>query len=167
MEKEDLLTYCGRYGGSCARYRGYTAFRAAAALLAEICDAHGFRYWMPKEVKEFNYDEFRKGLEFFSKEDTWLVCPACCKGGGGGPPDCVRDCCQRHGVDVCFECPEFPCDRVKGDKDMLKRAGEYRRLGREGWLRRAAEKAERGFEFHTGKCYRVCVEDGKLKSSCD
>jgi len=46
---------------------------------------------MPLEVKEFDYAEFRKGLDFFSREDTWLVCREGCKGGGGGPPDCVRD----------------------------------------------------------------------------
>lgn len=158
MEPEDLLTYCGTYGGSCARYSGYTVFRAAAALLAEIVDSHGFQYWMPEEVKEFDYTEFRKGLEFFSKNDTWLVCPECCKGGGGGPPDCVRDCCQKHGVDVCFECVEFPCDKVKDDTGIQERAKEYKKLGREEWLRRAAEKANRGFENHTKKYYKVCAK---------
>ena len=86
MESDDLLTYCGIYGGSCARYEGYKAFRTAANIVAEIVDSHGFQYWMPQQVKEFNYTEFRKGLEFFRNENTWLVCPECCRGGGGAHP---------------------------------------------------------------------------------
>jgi hypothetical protein len=155
MNPEELITYCGVYGGSCARYAGFTAFRDAARLLAEIADSHGFQHWMPGEVEEFDYKEFRKGLDFFAIDDSWLVCAKCCKGGGVGPPNCVRDCCIQHGVDICFECDEFPCKRVKGNAAILERAEEYFRLGREEWLRRAEERARQGFEFHTGKYYEV------------
>ncbi len=159
VKLERLLTYCGGYCGCCARFLRHKSFRNAAALLAEIADSHGFQYWMPLEVKEFDYDEFRKGLDFFSREDTWLVCRKGCKGGGGGPPDCVRECCREHGVDVCFECREFPCGKVKEKNDMMKRAREYRRLGRKEWLRRQDEKARKGFEGHTRKYYRVLIEE--------
>ena len=158
MDRDDLLTYCGTYGGSCARYAGYKAFRTAANIVAEIVDSHGFHYWMPKEVKEFDYAEFRKGLEFFKSEDTWLVCPKCCKGGGVGPPDCPRECCIEHGVDVCFECAEFPCDKVKDNVEMLKTSKEYLELGREEWLRRQDEKAQQGYENHTKKFYEISVK---------
>ena len=160
MGTQELLTCCGLYGGQCARYRGYTAFRRAASILAEVCDAHGFVHWMPEAATEFDYMEFRKGLDFFARDDTWFVCNNCCKGGGGGPPGCVRECCQEHGVDVCFECGEFPCARVADNEDMLRRAEEYRRLGREEWLRRAQDLADRGHELHTGNRYRIEVEVG-------
>jgi len=159
MEPEQLLTYCGGYCGCCARSLRHKAFRKAAALLAEIVDSHGYQYWMPVEIKEFDYAEFRKGLDFFRREDTWLVCREGCKGGGGGPPDCVRECCKEHGVDVCFECREFPCDKVKGKTEMMERAKEYKRLGREEWLRHQDEKAKKGFEGHTGKYYEVLIEE--------
>lgn len=157
FNSERLLTYCGVYGGSCARYIGYTVFREVARLLAELADSNGFQHWMPQEVKEFDYTEFRKGLVFFGRDDSWLVCPECCKGGGCGPPDCVRDCCREHEADVCFECDEFPCERVEGDSAMLERAEEYLKLGREEWLRRAEDRARLGFEFHTKKCYEVRI----------
>jgi len=163
MKSTDLITYCGGYGGHCARYIGYTAFREAAALLAELVDSHGYQYWLPSEVKEFDYNESRKGLDFFRRGDSWLVCKGCCKGGGGGPPGCVRDCCIKHNIDVCFECGEFPCDRVKDNVRMLKRAEDYRKLGREEWLRRAEDKARKGFEGHTGKYYRVWASESPLK----
>jgi hypothetical protein len=41
---------------------------------------------------------------------------------------------------------------------MLQRGEEYRRLGREEWLRMMVERAERGYELHTGKCYRIEIE---------
>ena len=154
-----MLTYCGGYCGCCARSLQSKAFRKAAALVAEIVDSHGYQYWMPHEVKEFDYAEFRKGLDFFSREDTWLVCREGCKGGKGGPPDCVRECCKEHGADVCFECKELPCDKVKGQTKLLERAKEYKRLGREEWLRRQDEKARKGFEGHTAKYYKVLIEE--------
>jgi hypothetical protein len=158
MKPERLITYCGVYGGCCARYIGYRAFREAARLLAEIADSHGFKYWMPGKVKEFDYAEFRKGLDFFGRDDTWLVCRECCSGGGVGPPDCVRDCCVEHGVDVCFDCDEYPCGRVEGDEAMLERGEEYHQLGQNEWLRRAEEKAVRGYEHHTSKYYQISIE---------
>ena len=158
MGPERLITYCGLYGGCCARYRGYQAFRQAAEIVAEICDAHGFHHWMPHVVSEFSYEEFRKGVEFFRRDDTWFTCQRCCKGGGGGPPGCVRTCCEERGVELCFECADFPCERVAGDSAMLARAEEYERLGREEWLSRQIERAERGFEHHTRWCYRIEME---------
>ncbi|MBM3475883.1 MAG: DUF3795 domain-containing protein [Armatimonadetes bacterium] len=163
MGPERLITYCGLYGGCCARYKGYRAFRQAAEIVAEICDAHGFHYWMPHVVSEFSYEEFRKGVEFFRRDDTWFTCEGCCKGGGGGPPGCVRACCKERGVEVCFECADFPCERVAEDTAMLARAEEYRRLGREEWLSRQVERADRGFEHHTRWCYRIEMEPEKAE----
>jgi len=39
MKPEDLVCYCGVYGGTCARWEGYKGFREAALLLGEWCDA--------------------------------------------------------------------------------------------------------------------------------
>lgn len=166
MKPEDLITCCGLYGGCCAWYKGHAALREAAALLAELADAHGFQSWMIEETQEFDYAEFRKGLAFFAREDTRLVCENCCKGGTGGPPRCIRRdcqirvCCQDIGVDVCFECSQFPCKEVRDDAAMMKRGEEYKQLGRQEWLRRMAEAARRGYEFHTRKYYKVRVSEG-------
>jgi len=108
MKLEDLITCCGGYGGACARWCGYPAFRELAAVLAEWVDAQGYHHWMPGEVREFDYTEFRKALAFFSRKDTWLVCWKCCQG-GDGRPDCeVRNCCKDHGVDVCLTAQNSP-----------------------------------------------------------
>jgi hypothetical protein len=160
MKPDDLLTCCGTFCGTCARWREFTAFRQAAALLAEIVDAHGFRHWLPDVVRSFDYAEFRKGLDFFADDSSWLVCRNACREGSGGPPFCVRDCCKGHKADVCWDCPEFPCAQVKDNKQLMEGAAEYRELGREEWGRVRMEAAAKGYELHTGKCYRVTV-------SCD
>jgi len=79
MKPEDLITCCGAYCGTCARWHEYAAMRDAAAVIAEIADGHGFHRWMPRDVRDFDYTEFRKGLEFFSSADTWLVCRQPCR----------------------------------------------------------------------------------------
>jgi hypothetical protein len=164
MQPEDLITYCGAFCGTCARCSRYTAFRDAARLLAELADAHGFQHWLPQETKDFDYAEFRKGLDFFANPDSWLVCKRGCRGGQGGPPWCVRECCREHQVDLCFECAEFPCSKVKENKPMMKRGEEYRKLGRSEWLHRQVEKANQGFEEHTGKYYRVYISGSSASS---
>ena len=47
---------------------------------------------------------------------------------------------------------------MKGNTEMMERAKEYKRLGREEWLRHQEEKARKGFEGHTGKYYEVLVK---------
>ena len=154
---EDAMTYCGGSCATCARFAGFAPFRQAAALLLELADAHGVQHWMSHEVRAFDYAQFRKGLAFFANPDSWLVCKAGCRGGGGGPPDCPRACCIEHGVDICFDCPDFACGRMRRSPMILERAAEYRRLGRTEWLRQLAAKGARGYEGHTGKHYRVSV----------
>ena len=155
MNARDMIRCCGGFCGTCARSTSYTAFREAAAILAELTDAHGFHHWMPDAIKEFSYNEFRKALDFFADPDSWLVCNNACKGSKNGPPFCVRECCKQHNIDICFECHEFPCDKVEPFEGIGEEAEEYRKLGREKWLHRQVEKAAQGFESHTGKYYQV------------
>lgn len=159
MKPEDLVCYCGVYGGTCARWEGYKGFREAARLLGEWCDAQGFTHWMPGAVKEFDYGEFRRGLDFFAKDDSWLVCRKSCPGGDGFPECDVRRCCQERGHKVCFDCPEFPCPIAVRRPGILERAAEYRRLGPEKWLAAQAAKAREGFELHLGRYVSIRVAE--------
>lgn len=161
---QDLVTYCGLYGGSCARWHEYTVFRDLAKILAEWVDAQGYQYWLPTAVKDFDYTEFRKTLEFFSKDDSWLVCKKCCQGGDGNPLCKIRQCCQEKKLDLCFDCAEFPCQMAREfPYQMLERAQEYKELGKEKWLQRQIQKAQQGFELHTGKYYQIKVSKDPIE----
>jgi len=135
--------------------------------MAELADAHGFHYWMPSEVKEFDYEEFRKALDFFRK-DSWLICHKSCRFGNGRPECEIKSCCRKRGLDLCFECSKYPCAIVKNDKGIIERGKEYRKLGREKWLQQQVEKASKGYENHTKKCYSLSItekRDGILDSA--
>ncbi len=165
MRAEDLITYCGVYGGTCARWCGNITFRKLAATLAESVDAQGFTDWMPAAVREFDFTEFRKALDFFSRNGTWLVCKNCCKGGDGRPNCEIRNCCKQRRLDVCFDCDEFPCDKVQGNSKMIERAKDYRKLGKDLWLQQQIEKAGQGYELHTEKYYKINVEPNPICES--
>lgn len=158
MYNKDLMTYCGVYGGTCACYIGHTALRETASLLSELADALGFPYWMPERVKDFDYKEFHKGLAFLSDPESWLVCTKCCRDGYGRPDCPMRNCCQERGLDICFDCDEFPCHEIAGDSRIIQRGEEYKKLGKDEWWQKQVEKANRGFEHHTEKYYQVRAE---------
>ena len=155
MVDKDLMTYCGVYGGTCAYYIGRTVLRETASQLSELADALGFQYWMPERVKDFDYREFHKGLAFLSDPESWFVCIKCCRDGYGRPDCPMRNCCRERGLDICFDCEEFPCKKIKWDARALERAEEYKKLGKDEWWRAQEEKANQGFEHHTGKYYRM------------
>ena len=83
MNVENLYTYCGVSCSTCARYYENMLLVKLAKALAELVDAHGFQEWMPAEVGEFDYKEFRKGLAFLADKKSWLVCRKTCKEGAG------------------------------------------------------------------------------------
>ena len=73
-------------------------------------------------------------------------------------PDKVRQYGQtarERGLEVCFDCDEFPCDEVAGNLGMIQRGEEYKKLGKDRWWEKQAEEANRGFEHHTKKYYQV------------
>ncbi|MBU1626692.1 DUF3795 domain-containing protein [bacterium] len=154
-----LICYCGYYGGSCAIWCGYPHFRETVRLLAEWVDSMGFQHWMPEVVKDFDYKEFRKGMEFLSKEEGGLRCTKCCKGGEGNPYCEVRICCKERGLEICFDCADLMgCEKIQKFPNIIERCREYKALGREEWLRKQEEQANQGYEFHTGKYYKIQAE---------
>ena len=159
MESKELIGCCGIYCGNCARWKDYTAFRNAAKVLLEIADAHHFQHWMPEDVKEFDYKEFRKGLQFFADDDSWLVCKKPCKDNESMVHCRLRQCCEEHNVANCYECHCFPCEDLKAWSGRFNDYIEdYKELGREKWLQQCEKRAKEGYELHTRKCYSVLLE---------
>ncbi|RLE67639.1 MAG: hypothetical protein DRJ43_07045 [Thermoprotei archaeon] len=56
----------------------------------------------------FDYEEFLKGLDFFSDSDNGLYCSKVCREGGGHPRCYIRMCAEERGVSICFECLTSP-----------------------------------------------------------
>jgi hypothetical protein len=70
MEARRIWSHIVGYTAGCSRWHEKASFFHLATILAELVVTHGFNRWMPIEVKEFNYAEFRKALDLFSKKDS-------------------------------------------------------------------------------------------------
>lgn len=79
------------------------------------------------------YPQFKDVLEFLTQGDC-----VGCRNGGAKYPDCgVAKCYQDKGVDFCFQCDEFPCDRTNFDPDLRQR-----------WLQMNGRMKEVGIEAY-------------------
>ena len=117
VENKDMVAYCGLYCGDCVGYRGKVADLARD---------------LRKELRQAKFDktaEFLSTVPFFEAFKHYdecyemlgaLVKFRCKKGcrNGGGPPFCkMRKCCQKKGIDGCWQCDEFEtCEKL----DFLK-----------------------------------------------
>ena len=136
----EFVTYCGLYCGLCAERMRIP--RQAAALQAAMTE-EGWPYWGPT-MSDFN--EFWR----FLQELTGGGCPGC--RAGGGPPDCpIRACAQQRSLDLCSQCPDFPCSRIEALVAIYPTlvADNCRRqaVGLEQWLKEQEERARRGVVY--------------------
>ncbi|MCK4420702.1 DUF3795 domain-containing protein [candidate division WOR-3 bacterium] len=114
-ENKNSIAYCGLYCGECFNYKG------------EIADlARDLRKKLREEKISKAALELSKFFKPLKNYDTCYEvlgvmvrfrCRKTCKG-GGGPPFCkIRKCCQKKGVEGCWECEEFEiCKKL----DFLK-----------------------------------------------
>ncbi len=133
--------YCGEYCRTCHWYTD--ALRKPAAQLLNLVKSHfEVAGWI--NYKGGSSEETIKGLEILSK----CACAFSCKGGGGWSGCPVRKCCIAKGVDFCFECSEFPCERNWGEKsehvnvfsaDKVKRLRGMKEIGVEEWIKKQWE----------------------------
>ncbi|MFX1320585.1 MAG: DUF3795 domain-containing protein [Promethearchaeota archaeon] len=64
-----------------------------------------------------NYPSFKELLTYLTQEN----CSGCRKGSCFYPDCGVRSCYKDKGVDFCFQCDEFPCDKTNFDPDLKRR----------------------------------------------
>jgi hypothetical protein len=111
MESKDLIAYCGLYCGDCPNHKGEIA-DLARDLRKKLREAKFERvaHGLSKFFKEFqHYDQCYQTLGGMVK----LRCKRTCRA-GGGPPSCkMRSCCQKKGINGCWECDDFEtCDKL-------------------------------------------------------
>jgi len=152
-----LVGYCGLYCGECHTYRG-RIITTLAVDFKELLEAGDHPDWVPKFGSiDFDYEEFLKGLTYYSREDSGCFNNEPCKDGCGVPGCQIDDCAKEMGIDICFECDEFPCNHfsmfLKRHPEHLKDYAEFKRLGKDEWLKRHVQRAERGYCLASNKYY--------------
>lgn len=70
------------------------------------------------------YPSFEKILNFFSTGD----CQGCREGEGKNSPCNVRNCSQEKGIDFCFQCDEFPCNKHYLNQFVVKKWLEINKM---------------------------------------
>ena len=113
----ELVAYCGLYCGECFAHKG-TIADLARDLRKELRQAKfertaDFLASVPFFKAFENYSQCYEVLGSMVK----FRCKHTCKG-GGGPPFCkMRKCCQKKGINGCWQCAEFEtCEHL----DFLK-----------------------------------------------
>jgi hypothetical protein len=95
---KDQLGYCGIWCGSCAGGNGVT--QELTKKYEEFVKHNQIDKWA---LKDFDLNEFMKGLEFIQRMD---LCPGCRE--GGGAPECtIRACAKSKGYEYCYECRQL------------------------------------------------------------
>lgn len=95
---KDQIGFCGIWCGSCIVGNG--TLRELTKRYKERINAYGLKGWGPKD---FDFDEFYKGLESIEKMP---LCAGCLK--GGGRDNCeIKACASNKGLKDCTPCEEF------------------------------------------------------------
>ena len=112
--KKDVVAYCGLCCADCFVREGTVADLARD---------------LRKELRRVRFDKFAEAISdisFFKAlkkyPDCYEVlgvlvktrCSKLCREGGGNPYCVVRTCCQKKGIEGCWECSEFiDCKKLK------------------------------------------------------
>jgi len=123
-----LVGYCGLNCAECFNYNK-TVSEASKNLrrelrAARLKDSWGDVPWLGE------YESFKKTLDGLAK----LRCNDTCKGGSGNPWCAIRKCCQKKGIEGCWECPDT--ESCSKQKEMyLKNVRRIKKVGIDAFMR--------------------------------
>jgi hypothetical protein len=161
-ETRGLIGYCGAYCGECGILKG-RIIAIVARDLKELIESYHYPDWLPKFGGiDFNFEEFQKGLDYFTREKSGCYTQVPCKEGCGVPGCKMKECAKKKEIEYCFECGEFPCPTAKehclqfGEESyhaMIIEHEEFRKLGIDAWTKAHQQRAEKGYCSSTRKYY--------------
>ncbi len=138
MEREEILKVLAPCGLNCRRclcHENGDIKKLSLALREALGRFDTYAERFSKFQPAFgNYPHFKELPEFFTTGDC-----AGCRSGQCRFPGCrVNGCTAEKGIDFCFQCGEFPCDRSGLDENLKQR-----------WIRMNRRMQEIGVEaFH-------------------
>lgn len=135
----EYISCCGKYYCAFCDYHKGTIVKAARKLLA-FAEKYGSLRLIADGNDACNFDEFLKGLKWLASQDQ--PCKGCRFGGGWSWwSDCpVRDCCIQKDIDFCYQCKDFPCEKLKEEpllehkKAVIEVNNKIRDVGIESYL---------------------------------
>jgi hypothetical protein len=158
-ESNNQYGVCGVYCGQCPNGNGRV--KTMAMELKRLVDTTRYN-WVADAVKSFKFEEFRKGLEWFSNAQ----CPMCLE--GGGAPWCPnRPCAKQKQLQSCLLCNDYmTCKNTEYQREWYPFvADNYRRVkevGLEKHLEEEEERTKAGVDL-MGHLERRCCKTIKLE----
>jgi hypothetical protein len=137
MQKENRqYGICGVYCGQCPNGNGRV--KIMAGELKRLVDTTRYD-WVKDVTKSFNFDEFRKGLEWFADSQ----CPMCLN--GGGAPCENKRCAPKRKLRSCLMCNEYPtCKNTQYQRDVYPFVlDNHKRVKQAGFQKHLEEEEER------------------------
>jgi hypothetical protein len=159
MEGKNLrYGVCGVYCGQCPSGNGRVKFMAGE--LKRLVDTVRYE-WVGYVVKSFSFEEFRKGLEWFSDAQ----CPTCLK--GGGAPCENRKCASAKKLQSCLLCDDYlKCKNTDYQREwypfVVENYDRVRQVGFEKYLDEEEQRAQAGVDL-MGHLDRRCCKVVKLE----
>ena len=148
----ELVTYCGLYCDLCA---ARTRIPHQAAALQAAMTEEGWPFWGPTMP---GFTEFWSFLKKLGSSEGCFGCRA-----GGGYAGCqIRVCAKERGLDLCSQCPDFPCEHVEAlaarYPTLIADNVRMKAVGLEQWLTEQKERVRRGVAYAD---IRYQVEDAE------
>ncbi|MFW5487770.1 MAG: DUF3795 domain-containing protein [Desulfovibrio sp.] len=144
MQREELLQILAPCGLDCARCLSRAGGAIQQASKALVAGLGGFDKLAPRFANMNAVFEQYKG---FQAVVEFLASGSCtgCRSGGCLNGSCgVKDCIREMGVDFCYECAEFPCDRSNLSSGLRDRWEQMNRrmkeIGEEAYLEETTRK---------------------------
>ena len=122
------IGYCGLNCVECFVYKK-TVSEAAKSLRRELRAAKLKVAW---EGIPFlgEYEPFKKSLDGLAM----LRCSRVCRKGGGNPWCKIRKCCQKKGIEGCWECVDFEgCNKLQ--ERYVKNIRKIKKVGIDGFIK--------------------------------
>jgi hypothetical protein len=119
---KNLLAPCGLHCGKCFAFVDGNIRKNSLSLKESLGDFEIYAQRFVDLLNEplFNkYSDFKELLTYFAS----VECNGCRKEKCKIFKDCkVRDCHEKKGVDFCFQCSDFPCNKTGFDQHLHKRS---------------------------------------------
>jgi hypothetical protein len=141
---EDIVERLAPCGLDCERCVMYAEGRVKKLATGLAKALEGFENMAPRVADRFpplrDYDRFVEILGLFGG----ATCAGCRRGGSTLPFCSARTCFKEQGVDFCFHCEEYPCERNAYPENMDRRWRSYndrmREVGVEEYYRESLER---------------------------
>jgi hypothetical protein len=149
---------CGVYCGQCPNGNGRV--KMMAGELKRLVDTTRYG-WVGDVVKSFNFEEFRKGLEWFAAAQ----CSMCLN--GGGAPCQNRKCASDKKLESCLMCDDYlTCKHTEYHREwypfVVDNYNRVRQVGLQKHLEEEEERSRAGIDL-MGHLERRCCKALKLE----